>query len=325
MAETPQLLRWEALTKKDFDGIDRERAVVLVTCSPLEVHGPHLPMGADALEGEGLVERMLRFLPERHSDRVFLKLPFIYAASDTVPQPGSLFFKPATTVTVLEDLGNTLARQGFRHVMVSNFHGGPRHFLAIEKACVRVNRRHAIRMVSVFSLLISRLTRGTSSLDDVLADIPGVERADLAGDTHGGLVETSQLLALHGDWIDPDYKSLPRQTVDTWLEGRGEASTSAGRGDPGNLRAMLHSYRAGLQFFAVCTYSGAPAGASAEIGEQILDRLGGHAAEACTQLLDGEIGPEDCHSPVWKLRFLFLNPLMIRLSNRLLGFRNSIA
>lgn len=67
MAETPQLLRWEALTKKDFDGIDRERAVVLVTCSPLEVHGPHLPMGADALEGEGLTERMLRFLPERNS------------------------------------------------------------------------------------------------------------------------------------------------------------------------------------------------------------------------------------------------------------------
>jgi len=28
---------------------------------------------------------------------------------------------------------------------------------------------------------------------------------------------------------------------------------------------------------------------------------------------------------VWKLRFLFLNPLMIRLSNRLLGFRSAIA
>jgi creatinine amidohydrolase/Fe(II)-dependent formamide hydrolase-like protein len=325
MDATPQLLRWEALTKKDFDRIDRERAVVLLTCSPLEVHGPHLPMGADALEGEGLVERMLRFLPERHRERTFLELPFVYAASDTVPQPGSLQFRPSTTVAVLSDLGHTLACQGFRHIMVSNFHGGPRHFLSIEKACVKVNRRHGIRMVSVFSLLIGRLTRGTSDLDDVLADIPGVSRSDLAGDTHGGLVETSQLLALHGDWIDPDYKTLPRQTVDTWLEGRGEALPSAGRGDPSSLRAMLHAYRAGLRFFAERTYSGAPASASAEIGEQILDRLGGFAAEACTQLLDGEIGPEDCHSPIWKLRFLFLNPLMIRLSSRLLGFRSPIA
>ncbi len=43
---TPQLRRWETLTKKQFDEIDREQAVVLVTCWPLEVHGPHLPLGA---------------------------------------------------------------------------------------------------------------------------------------------------------------------------------------------------------------------------------------------------------------------------------------
>jgi hypothetical protein len=88
---------------------------------------------------------------------------------------------------------------------------------------------------------------------------------------------------------------------------------------------MLRAYRAGLQFFAEETYSGAPGSGSAELGERILDTLGQKAAEACTELLDGSIGPEDCHSPIWKLRFLFLNPLMIRLSNRLLGFRNPIA
>jgi hypothetical protein len=44
----PTLLRWETLTKKKFDQLDRERCVVMVTCSPLEVHGPHLPFGADA-------------------------------------------------------------------------------------------------------------------------------------------------------------------------------------------------------------------------------------------------------------------------------------
>ena len=98
-----------------------------------------------------------------------------------------------------------------------------------------------------------------------------------------------------------------------------------GRGDPRRLLAMLRGYRNALAFFGECTYSGAPAGASAEIGERILDTLGERAAEACSEILDGTIGPDDCHSPVWKLRFLFLNPLMIRLSNRVLGFRNGIA
>jgi hypothetical protein len=44
-----------------------------------------------------------------------------------------------------------------------------------------------------------------------------------------------------------------------------------------------------------------------------------------TELLGGSLDPEDCHSPVWPLRFLFLNPWMIRLSNRLLGCQNPIA
>ena len=87
---------------------------------------------------------------------------------------------------------------------------------------------------------------------------------------------------------------------------------------------MLRSFRAGIHFFLDETYSGAPGKASPELGERFLDVLGEKAAEAVTELLDGKIGPGDCHSPIWKLRFLFLNPVMIRLSDRLMGFRNPI-
>jgi creatinine amidohydrolase/Fe(II)-dependent formamide hydrolase-like protein len=323
--DQPTLLRWESLSKSRFDEIDRSQAVVILTCSPLEVHGPHLPMGADALEGEGLAERMLRFLPERHQDRVFLKLPFIYAATDTVPQPGSLYFQPSTTIKVLEDLGRTLAAQGFEHVVISNFHGGPRHFLAIEKACDRVHRRYGLKMVSLFSLLITRLTEGTSNLDDVLGDVTGVHKPDLKGDTHGGLVETSQLLALHGDWVDPDYKHLPRMTAETWLAQQGKTRAQPGN-KLGDLLGLLRGSADSIAFFKQQTYSGAPAGASAELGERFLDLLGEKAGAAVSELLDGRIGPQDCHSPVWGMRFLFLNPVMVRLANWFLGLRpNPIA
>lgn len=52
--DEPTLLRWETLTKRRFDQLDRERCVVLVMCSPLEVHDPHLPLGADALGTTGI-------------------------------------------------------------------------------------------------------------------------------------------------------------------------------------------------------------------------------------------------------------------------------
>jgi creatinine amidohydrolase/Fe(II)-dependent formamide hydrolase-like protein len=229
-----KLLHWEALTKRRFDELDRQRCVVLVTCSPLEVHGPHLPLGADALEGEGLAERILPLLPERHRERTFLKLPFIYTATDVVPHPGSLFFRPSTTIAVLEDLGRSLAAQGFRDVLVSNFHGSPRHFLAIETACERVSRERGIRMVSVFSVMVSRLTGGGSELDDVLGGLPGVNREDLVGDIHAGLVETAQLLALHPEWVERDYAKLPRRTVNGWLAERGESQPGGKSGSPGD-------------------------------------------------------------------------------------------
>jgi creatinine amidohydrolase/Fe(II)-dependent formamide hydrolase-like protein len=208
--DAPPILRWESLTKSAFDRLDPARCVVLVTCSPIEVHGPHLPLGADALEGQGLAERTLRFLPERHRERSFLQLPFVYAATDVVPQRGSLFFRPATTARVLEDLGGTLAAQGQRR-------------------------------------------------------------------------------------------------------------------DPSRFLEMLRDFRAGIRFFERETYSGAPAGASAELGERILDTFGREAAAAVSAILDGTLAPTDCHSPLWRWRFLFLNPVAIRVANRLLGFRNGIA
>ena len=321
MSETPTWIRWETLTKRQFDTIDRKNAVVFVTCSPLEVHGPHLPLGADILEGEGLALRALRFLPDAHRGRTFLKLPFVYAACDGVPQPGTVAFRPSTTISVLEDLGRSLAAQGFQNVMVSNFHGSPRHFLAIETACDRISRERGIRMVSVFSLMLSRLNGGGSELGEVLGHIPGIRKADLEGDTHGGLVETSQLLALHPDLIDPDYKSLPRRTVDIWLEETGRALPPGPRGKLASIPKMVEGFKAGIHYFSGDTYAGAPAGASAEIGEQILDTLASRTAEAIGEILDGTLPREQWHSPFWKLRHIFVNPAAVRFFDWMLGVR----
>lgn len=320
----PTLLRWETLTKQRFDTLDRGRCVVLVTCSPLEVHGPHLPLGADALQGQGLSARMLRFLPEPHRSRTFLQLPFIYAATDTLPHPGSLFFRPSTTMAVLRDLGNTLAAQGFRDVLVSNFHGSPRHFLAIESACDRVSRARDVRMVSLFSVLMRRLTGGSTELYDVLGSVPGVRADDLRGDTHAGLVETAQLLALHPEWVERSYATLPRRTVDIWLGEQGETPAPIERGRPAGLFTLLRVFRGAVRFFRAETYSGAPASASREVGEQILDRLASEAARAVADIFDGRLGRDQWHSPLWPKRHLFVHPLLVRLADRLLGIPDGI-
>jgi creatinine amidohydrolase/Fe(II)-dependent formamide hydrolase-like protein len=316
---TPGIVRWETLTKNQFDEIDREQAVVMVTCSPLEVHGPHLPLGADAFEGDGLAERSVRFLSERHRGRVFLKLPFIYAAADPVPQPGSIAFRTSTIVAMLVDLGRSLAAQGFRNVFVSNFHGSPRHFLALETACDRVHRETGLRMVCLFSLMLTRLDVEGPELGGVLGHVEGVEPADFEGDTHGGLVETSQLLALCPQWVDPDHKSLPVRTVGKWVAENGRERASRGGSGLSALPDILANAKDGLHYFVEETYSGQPGKASAELGEQFLDILGAKAAEAVDELLDGTLPPERWHSQYWGMRHLFVHGLAVRVFDKLLA------
>jgi creatinine amidohydrolase len=268
---------------------------------------------------------MLRFLPERHRTKTFLQLPFIYTATDTVPHPGSLFFQPSTTQAVIRDLGRSLAAQGFHTVVVSNFHGSPRHFLAIEEACAQVSRERGIRMLCIFSVLLTRLTGGSSELYETLGNLPGVDKNDLIGDTHGGLVETSQLLALHPEWVERDYAALPRRTVDIWLAEQGQAPPPIKAGKPAGILTMIKAFRSGLAFFREETYSGAPGKASPELGERILDTLGEKGAGALTEILDGELPASEWHSPLWKQRFWFTNPFMVRFFNRLLGVSKGVA
>ncbi len=331
-SEGPTLLRWETLTKKKFDQLDKSRCIVLVTCSPLEVHGPHLPFGADILEGQGLAQRSLQYLPEPHRSRIFLQLPPIYAATDTVPQSGSLFFRPSTTMAVLTDLGRSLAAQGFKDIVVSNFHGSPRHFVSIERACDVVTRERNVRMVCLFSVLVARLTKGTSELYDVLGKLPGVDPEDLKGDTHGGLVETSQLLALHPEWVERDYHTLPRRTVDIWLKEQGEEGEkldySPTAGVVEKLKAvvkLLRNFQGAIRYFRTESYSGAPGSASPELGERIMEVLGTHAAQAMVEILEGKLPPDQWHSPVWPQRFLFTNRFMVWFANRILGVEKGVA
>jgi len=315
---TARVREWQYLTGADFAAMDRAKTVVTVSCSPLEVHGPHLPVVADNHEAEGITLRALELLSERDPAIEFLHLPPIYVATDVVPQPGSLAFRGSTIRAVLEDLGRSLAKQGFRHVWVGSFHGGPRHFVNIEQACANVNRDHGIRMVSVFSLLIAELTNGSSSLESVLGELEGTSTDRLRGDTHGGAVETSLLLHLLGERVR-EHRALPQRTVDRDLATREEPPL-----EDHSLLGIVRGFREKLRYFQRESYAGDPAHATPELGERMLEVLAGHAADALQALWEERLDPADCYSPLWKLRWLFTVPVFGAVFERAIGYRSRV-
>ncbi|MEZ4264795.1 MAG: creatininase family protein [Myxococcota bacterium] len=321
-APAPNVRDWQYMTGPEIDAVDRDRAVVVVACSPLEVHGPHLPVVTDNLEAQGIADRAIERMAAMHPEIVFLRMPPIYVASDVLPHVGSVAFRSSTITRVLEDLGRSLAVQGFRNIWVSSFHGGPRHFVPIEVACDRVNRRYGAKMVSLFSLMINRLTGGSSDLSSVLGHLDGISKEALVGDSHGGAVETSMMLHLLGRHVADGYRDLPHRTVAIRMREQGQRPLIED-GRP-TVADLLRGFKAKLEYYAAETYSGQPAMATAELGAAFIDTLAGHAVEALSDLWTGKLGVEQCHSPIWKIRWLFTVPAVSWAFERALRYKSRV-
>jgi creatinine amidohydrolase len=310
---------WQYMTGREIDALDRKRTVVMLACSPLEVHGPHLPVITDNLEAEGLSLRTMEIMCERHPELEFVHLPPLYTAADVLPHVGSVMFRPSTIVRVLADIGRSLGKQGFKHIWVSSFHGGPRHFVPLEVAAHQSNKKHGTEMVSLFSLLAKLLAGGGSDLTHILGGIKGLTPAEIKGDAHGGAIETSMMLYLLGKYVDPCFKDLDQRTVDMKLAKEGKPPLEQGK-----LVALLRGFKHKIKYYEDETYSGKPSIASAAIGEKIVDELATRSADVLGDRYTGKLPISECHSPVWPMRHVFMSERFGWAFERAIQYKNRV-
>jgi creatinine amidohydrolase len=206
------ILRLQELSFTQIEGLDRDRSVVLFAVSPLEEHGPHLPVGTDVYTADFFCAELgRRILAEKPGWTVLIGPPLPIGAS-AFDRAGTLLVRARTVRNATLDYGAALARHGFRYILVTNGHAGPRHVVALEEAAAAVTRRYGIRMLSVSGPVLWKFMRGryTGRLE-ALAGRPFTpdEQEAMRGDTHAGLWETSLLLLIRPDLVNPSYAQLP--------------------------------------------------------------------------------------------------------------------
>ena len=292
------------------------RTAVVVPISPLEVHGPHLPVGQDLFEATALMTRTVESLARKRTDWDFLMLPPIPVAVDCVPALGSVAY-PATLVRrVAYHALLPFARAGFSRLAYASFHGGPRHICALEDAAHRLSRRKGVAAMSLFSAMVARMVEGNVFYDAVAGRKDRrIALGQVQQDHHAGFVETSLALHLWPDLVDDGWKSLPPSVSDPeGGDAKAERGIFFGYADHPSLteRALRNLARArsvvrAVRHFRASTYSGYPALASAAQGKAIF----AHVVDLCVGLVEEFLDrgrAMDGHSPLWPAKDFFLSP-----------------
>ncbi len=162
-----------------------EDPLVIVPVGALEAHGPHLPLGADQLQAEATAVA----LAERVDALVAPTLPF--GVCDGARKfPGTVSLSMGALATMTEEVIAELARMGARRILVLSGHAAARHMAALREGAEAAQRNRPGLELLVLSDY------------DFVYELRGKESPP--SDGHGGLLETSRLLALAPELIGPE-------------------------------------------------------------------------------------------------------------------------
>lgn len=307
------VLHAETLSASALRRLDLARTVAFQPLSALEVHGPHLPLGMDLAMARWMAEEPARRLVEQRPDWTAVLLPPLPLGTDELPLPGSVNAPPRAVYRTLVAHGRSLARAGFRFLVVTNGHGGPRHAAAIEAAGRRVGRRTGMAMFSPSILVLHRVITGQrlERCEALLGrPLDERERRGLLCGEHAGAWETSFMLAERPELVEPGWERLqplapPRWRplaeiggrLAAWRERRGHDATglrTAVDGLSGSIGWLLNA-RFGYGGAPV-SYKGDPSVASAEIGHAFREIMAEDVFALVLAVTDGRTRAADVRS-----------------------------
>ena len=292
------------LSSPEIDALDREKTLFAMALSPLEVHGPHLPLGTDVWLAEEVRDRALAKIGERHPELDLVIFPSFYIGNDTIP--GSVEVDSRAINYVLRANAAFLADRGFRYLLVTDNHGGPRHQVATAKAVKRMYGKRGFYIVAPFLRFFRRMVE----LDPELLSRLGAGAGACGDDTdsHAGLNETSLMLRAMPDRVRPQWRELarvsinPRRLPNLLLGTVGRGLRALGLEELGKDLAHAGLMLSWVTEESPSTYIGEPCGATPEAGERMLDAFSDEAADGVDAALRGE---PPYHTPLgWSLRFI---------------------
>lgn len=210
-----QIYRVAQMNTEQIRALDKQKTVVILPGGVLEEHGPHLPSFADGYSNEWLTQNLAEAIVARAgwAVLVFPMIPLGHGGGNEIGGKyvfrGTYTIRRTTLRAIFMDLATELGEQGFRRIFVMHGHGAPFHNLMLDQAGDYFRDTYSGTMVNLHGLeptaeQLSKLKLTPPQLG--LSESENKENGLL--DVHAGMEETSRLLFLRPDLVNPIYRTL---------------------------------------------------------------------------------------------------------------------
>ena len=243
------------LTSQEISRRLQPASILCLPIGSIEQHGPHLPLNTDVVLAETFTQRIIGRWSEKF-DLWQLPTVSLGLAREHEWAPGTLSLSIQGMTAFVRDLGREIARSlPARNLAIINGHGGNRGILEALAQDLRAD----------FALNVSVMhpTAWTETATD--AAIP---------DIHGGKNETSMMLAIAPNLVRRDQ--IPRQ----------DHATSTAIQATIIDKAVTWPWTTEEAQIAKMGVIGDASGASAELGERLLEQIVNNAGPVLQQLVN---------------------------------------
>jgi len=196
-----KILKFEELSWKQLDKLDRKKTIFFLPISPMEEHGPHLPVGTDFLAIKDATIEAIKILKQKKPELNYILLPAVpigFCKFNT-DFPGSVSVSGKTVRNVVYSTGSALADHGFQYMVICTFHMALIHLKGIYSAMKKLESKKSMKICEPWSPYFYH--------KNVEKNEPKLG-FDTTKELHAGFRETSLMKYLYPYLVDESYKDL---------------------------------------------------------------------------------------------------------------------
>jgi len=196
-----KLLQLEELSWKNIENLDREKTIIFLPISPLEEHGPHLPVGTDFLTARDIAKKASEILVKKKPDFSYVIFPAIPLGYCKMAAcfPGTVSTRVKAIRAIIYDVCSSLANYGFKYFIICTFHMDIGHLKGIYSGINKLKLKHNIKVFEPMGPYFFN--------DEVEKNEPKMG-FDTKKEKHGGFRETSLMKYQYPYLVDESYKKL---------------------------------------------------------------------------------------------------------------------